>query len=167
MTRQSFLNKNRTHSYSILNIQGGQDLANRSNHKPPTLFSFRSISRDHPATVEPFNSNRRSRWLMKGVSKKEVAITKKAAIFAALTTILVTFHCLIVVAATEEENILIFQGATFTAILEDEPLKNVLEKVQKKPESGLELQNPNWTKRYPFNLRIYLSRKDSSESSGP
>jgi len=38
--------------------------------KPPTFLSFRSMSRDHPVTVEPFQfSDRKARWLIKGVKE--------------------------------------------------------------------------------------------------
>ncbi len=62
-------------------------------------------------------------------------MTQKATAFTALTTILVIFYFLIVVAASEESSTLVFQGATFTAILDEESLKNVFEKVQK--ETGI------------------------------
>jgi len=62
-------------------------------------------------------------------------MTKKATVFTALITILVIFYYFIVVAASEESNTLVIQGATVTAILKEEPLKNVFEKVQK--ETGI------------------------------
>jgi hypothetical protein len=34
------------------------------------LFRFRSMSRDHPVTVEPFHFSPASRWLMNGVRTK-------------------------------------------------------------------------------------------------
>jgi len=62
-------------------------------------------------------------------------MTKNAMVFLSLTTILVLSKYLIVVAASEEINALVFQGATVTANLKEVPLKTVFEKVQK--ETGI------------------------------
>ena len=62
-------------------------------------------------------------------------MTKNAMVFLSLTTILVLSKYLIVVAASEEINALVFQGTTVTANLKEVPLKTVFEKVQK--ETGI------------------------------
>ena len=63
---------------------------------------------------------------------------QKTNVFSALTAILVIFYYPIVFGGSEENNTLVFQGKTFTAFLEDESLKNVLEKFQK--ETGIWFQ---------------------------
>ena len=37
----------------------GLKMTNHSIHKPPVLFSFRSMNHNHPATVEPFQFSSR------------------------------------------------------------------------------------------------------------
>ena len=65
---------------------------------------------------------------------------QKTTVFSALTAILVIFYYPIVFGGSEESNTLVFQGKTFTAILEDDSLKNVLEKFQK--ETGIWFKAP-------------------------
>ena len=55
--------------------------------------------------------------------------------FSALTTVLVMFCYFIVAGAAEKGHTLIFKGDTFTAILEKEPLKNILEEIRR--ETGI------------------------------
>jgi len=62
-------------------------------------------------------------------------MTKNAIVILSLTTILVLSNYLIVVAASEESNMLVFQGATVTANLKEVPLKTVFEKIQN--ETGI------------------------------
>ena len=62
-------------------------------------------------------------------------MTQKAIVFLALTTILVLSNYFIVVAESKESSMLVFQGATITAILKEVPLQTVFEKVQK--ETGI------------------------------
>lgn len=61
-------------------------------------------------------------------------MTKKVELLSAATTILVILYFLIVDAAGEEKNLLVFQGGTFSANLVEESLKNVFEKLQKQTE---------------------------------
>jgi type II secretory pathway component GspD/PulD (secretin) len=72
-------------------------------------------------------------------------MNRKAAVFPALTAILVITCYLILVAAGEESSTLIFQGATFSANLEEVSLESVFDKILKEtgiwfrvPESDLE-----------------------------
>jgi len=62
-------------------------------------------------------------------------MTQKAIVFLASTTILVLSNYFIVVAESKESSMLVFQGATITAILKEVPLQTVFEKVQK--ETGI------------------------------
>ncbi len=61
-------------------------------------------------------------------------MTRKAKILAAVTAILMILYYFIMDAAGQERNKLIFQGETLSAILVEEPLKNVFEKIQKQTE---------------------------------
>ena len=62
-------------------------------------------------------------------------MTKNAIVILSLTTILVLSNYLIVVAASEESNMLVFQGTTVTANFKEVPLKTVFEKIQN--ETGI------------------------------
>jgi ankyrin repeat protein len=66
-------------------------------------------------------------------------MARKTPVFPALTTIWVISYYLISAAAVESI-FLDFQGATFTAVLEQEPLKKVFEKIQK--ETGIWFKTP-------------------------
>jgi hypothetical protein len=77
--------------------------------------------------------------------KKQLDMIQKNTALMPLITILVIFCYFMVYAANEESNTLVFQGATFTANLEEASLKNVFQKLQKEtgiwfrvPESGLD-----------------------------
>ena len=62
-------------------------------------------------------------------------MTKKFTIFQALM-IFQLISCCFLITFTEAENLLLdFKGATFTAVLEQEPLKNVIERIRK--EKGI------------------------------
>ena len=61
-------------------------------------------------------------------------MARKAKVFAAVTAILMILFYFIMDAAGQERNKLVFQGETFSAILVEEPLKNVFEKIQKQTE---------------------------------
>ncbi|MBT8366200.1 MAG: ankyrin repeat domain-containing protein [Deltaproteobacteria bacterium] len=61
-------------------------------------------------------------------------MTRKAKVFAAVTAILMILFYFIMDAAGQERNKLVFQGETFSAILVEDPLKNVFEKIQKQTE---------------------------------
>ncbi|MGD8716992.1 MAG: ankyrin repeat domain-containing protein [Desulfobacterales bacterium] len=67
-------------------------------------------------------------------------MTLKNTVFSALAFILGFFCYSIVFSASEVSNTMVFQGATFSAILEEESLKNVIEKFQK--ETGIWLKAP-------------------------
>jgi hypothetical protein len=58
-------------------------------------------------------------------------MTKKTVVFTVAVTTLLILYCLIMVAAGENRNKLVFEGDTVSAILVEEPLKNVFEKIQK------------------------------------
>ena len=68
-------------------------------------------------------------------SKKILVMTKKTKVFLSLTLAGLIFYFLIAAAAAAESNFLNFRRTTMTAVLEEEPLKNVFEKVQK--ETGI------------------------------
>jgi type II secretory pathway component GspD/PulD (secretin) len=78
-------------------------------------------------------------------------MTKNAIVILSLTTILVLSNYLIVVAASEESNMLVFQfqGTTVTANFKEVPLKTVFEKIQN--ETGI------WFKFDEFELDERIS----------
>ena len=73
-------------------------------------------------------------------SKKELGMVKKTTVFPALTIIWVISYFLFSVPAGAENISMYFQEANITASLEEAPLKNIFEKVQK--ETGIWFRAP-------------------------
>ena len=71
---------------------------------------------------------------------KEMGMAKKIGVLSALITMGVIFCCLFNTSAGAESISLDFQGATFTASLDEAPLRNVFEKVQQ--ETGIWFNAP-------------------------
>ena len=71
---------------------------------------------------------------------KKMGMAKKIGVLSALITMGVIFCCLFNTSAGSESISLDFQGATFTASLDEAPLRNVFEKVQK--ETGIWFNTP-------------------------
>ena len=77
--------------------------------------------------------------------RKQLDMIQKNTVFMPLITILVVFCYFIAYAANDRRNTLVFEGATFTAHLQEASLTNVFQKLYKEtgiwfrvPESGLE-----------------------------